>query len=418
MKKVKLKCPDCGTEINVDDLLAHQIEQRLKKQANSEAQQKRADLEKLSAKIKMEESELRQNQKEFNSVVSTKIEEGMKLKEKQLKQVLQAKLKEEKSLELKEMQKELVEKSNEVKELFEFKAKVARFGREKDELEQRISTAKEEEFTIQLGKELAVMRVANKEQNELKLGEKQKVINDLNIQLKKLTNQAEQGSVQLQGEVQELQLERMLKEIFPYDDITDIAKGSPGADICQTVRNGFNNECGKIYYESKRTKSFSNSWIPKLKADNREMKADILVLVTQAMPKSIERFGLIEGVWICSYSFIAELSTVLRHGLVKVGEVTSSQTNRASKMELLYNFLTSQEFRGQFESIVEGFKALQDSHHSEKLKMQRLWKQREKQFELILLSTVDFYGSLRGIEGTAIPEVKLLEDNESSETNK
>lgn len=181
----------------------------------------------------------------------------------------------------------------------------------------------------------------------------------------------------------------------------------------QIVKRSDGNECGKIYYESKRTKSFNYEWIQKLRDDNLNVKADLLVIVTETMPEGTERFDYKEGVWICSFHELKGLSMVLRQMLIRVNDVMITQQNKGSKMELLYNYLTSQEFRAQFEAIIEGFADLQKSYSDEKLRMQKIWKEREKQLEKILTNAVAFYGSLRGIAGASIPKIKMLEFEKS-----
>ncbi len=196
--------------------------------------------------------------------------------------------------------------------------------------------------------------------------------------------------------------------------IIEIKKGQRGADVLQIVKTPSGLECGKIYYESKRSKGFQNGWIQKFRDDNLSVKANILVLVTETLPDGIDKFGHRDGIWICSFHEFKGLSVVLRHALTRVHDVTVTQQNKGTKMELLYNYLTSQEFRGQFEAIMEGFKELQDSYSDEKLKMQKIWKEREKQLEKILTDAVDFYGSLKGIAGSSIPDIKMLEDKEDT----
>lgn len=201
--------------------------------------------------------------------------------------------------------------------------------------------------------------------------------------------------------------------MYPFDEIVEVKKGQRGADIIQIVRTNQGNDCGKIYYESKRTKNFDYGWLQKLRDDNLEVKADVLVIVTEAMPSDTEyKYFYKDNVWVCSFWEIKSFSLVLRQALLQIQAVTITQHGKETKMELLYDFLTSQEFRGQFEAIIEGFKLLQDSYSDEKLKMQKIWKEREKQLEKILSNAVNFYGSLKGIAGASIPDIKMLEGDE------
>jgi hypothetical protein len=225
----------------------------------------------------------------------------------------------------------------------------------------------------------------------------------------------DQGSMQMQGEVQELAIEEWLETQFPLDTIEEIKKGARGGDCLQIVHTRTEQNCGTIYYESKRTKDFQPSWIEKFKADIRAKGANIGVLVTEVMPSDMERFGLKDGIWICNYEEFKGLCTALRETIVKLNSAISSQENKGDKMNLLYNFLTSNQFRMQIEAIVEGFTQMKSDLESEKRSMQRIWKQRDKQIDKVVTNTIDMYGSIKGIAGNAIQSVKALELPESDE---
>jgi hypothetical protein len=219
----------------------------------------------------------------------------------------------------------------------------------------------------------------------------------------------EQGSMQLQGEVQELAIEEWLVAQFPLDTIDEIKKGARGGDCIQTVHTRQQQNCGTIYYESKRTKDFQPSWIEKFKADIREKSADIGVLVTDVLPSDMSRMGMKDGIWICTFEEFKGLCTVLRESLIRLNTSLISQENKGDKMHLLYDFLTSNTFRMQVEAIVEGFSQMKADLETEKRSMQRIWKQREKQIEKVIVNTIDMYGSVRGIAGNAVQAVKALE---------
>jgi hypothetical protein len=218
--------------------------------------------------------------------------------------------------------------------------------------------------------------------------------------------------MQLQGEVQELALEELLRAAFPFDKITEVGKGVRGADCILTIRNNFGQECGRIIYESKRTQSFSQEWVEKLKNDMRSQGAMIAVIVTQAMPKDLDRFGDVNGVWVCSFAEVKALSHVLRDGIIRIFNATRSQENKGDKMNLLYNYLTSIEFSEQWKAIREGFLSMKQSIQKERDTMERLWKAREKQLEKVLLNAAHFRGSIEGIAGKDVIDVQLLEDED------
>ncbi|NQU86276.1 MAG: DUF2130 domain-containing protein, partial [Mariniphaga sp.] len=237
----------------------------------------------------------------------------------------------------------------------------------------------------------------------------QKQLEDQKNLTEEMKRKQEQGSMQLQGEVQELAIEEWLAAQFPLDSIEEIKKGARGGDCIQIVNTRARQNCGAIYYESKRTKDFQPSWIEKFKADIRDKGANIGVLVTEVMPSDMYRMGLKDGIWICNYEEFKGLCAVIRESIVQLSMAVSSQENKGDKMHMLYDYLTSNTFRMQVEAIVEGFSQMKADLEGEKRSMQRIWKQREKQLEKVITNTIDMYGSIKGIAGNAIQAVKALE---------
>jgi hypothetical protein len=215
--------------------------------------------------------------------------------------------------------------------------------------------------------------------------------------------------MQLQGEVQELAIEEWLAANFPLDTIEEIKKGARGGDCIQTVNTRTRQNCGTIYYESKRTKDFQPTWIEKFKSDIRLKGANIGVLVSEVLPSDMDRMGLKEGIWICTYDEFKGLCKVLRESIVQVSNAVASQENRGDKMVILYDYLTSNTFHMQIEAIVEGFTQMKIDLDSEKRSMQKSWKMREKQIEKVIDNTIDMYGSIKGIAGSAIQDIKQLD---------
>jgi hypothetical protein len=284
---------------------------------------------------------------------------------------------------------------------------------------------KEEELEISMQKKVLEARnqlteVIRKEEAErsqlretefqLRLREMEKQLEDQRRLAEEMKRRAEQGSTQLQGEIQELALEELLRQAFPFDEICEVGKGVKGADCIQTIRNQYGQDCGRIIYESKRTKDFSRDWVEKLKADMRSQGADVAILVTQAMPKDMDRFGEREGVWICSFAEVKALALVLRDGVIRIAGALKSQENKGDKMHMLYNYLTSSEFAEQWKAIREGFLAMKLSIQKEREAMEKLWKAREKQLEKVLLNAAHIKGSVEGIAGSDSVDLKLLED--------
>ena len=219
----------------------------------------------------------------------------------------------------------------------------------------------------------------------------------------------EQGSVQLQGEAGEMVIEEWLKEKFRLDDIIEIKKGENGADCLQKINTRNQTNCGSIYYESKRTKSFQNSWIEKFKKDIREKGADAGVLVTKAMPPGLKTIGKLNGILVCGFKEFKVVALLLRDYLIRINNMTSAEENKAEKMNMLYSFLTSNEFRLQVESVVEGLTEMQTSLIKEKTAIKKLWKQREKQIEKVVDGSSNLVGAIKGIAGKSLPTINLLE---------
>jgi hypothetical protein len=246
-------------------------------------------------------------------------------------------------------------------------------------------------------------------ETSLKLREKEKLIVDLKTKLDEALRRAELGSQQLQGAVQEEEIFEILRELYPFDEITRSKRGVNAADILQTVNLQDGTMAGRIYYESKRTKSWSSDWISKLKQDNLNINADICVLVSSALPKEINRFGIIDGVFVIGFSDIKEASLILRHSLLKVHAISITQNGKKSKMELLYEYLTSNRFKDTFQTIIDGYHSLQKSHQNEKSKILKMWSERERMLNQVLFNSIEFYENIVGITGTAIPTVPSLE---------
>ena len=246
----------------------------------------------------------------------------------------------------------------------------------------------------------------------MKIAEKDILINQLKEQLENAHKKVEQGSMQLQGEAQEKAIEEFLQGNFPNDEIVEIHKGVKGGDCMHNVINVSGQNCGLIYYESKRSKEFQKNWIDKFKTDMRTKKATFGVIVTDCYPKDMERMGQRNGIWICSWDEFKSLCFVLRESLLLLYQVQVAQENRGGKMEMLYQFLTGPEFHAHIESIVEGFVQMNDDLARERRSFEGHWKQREKQIQKVLFNTSQMYHSIRGIAGNAVNRIKELDFEE------
>jgi len=405
----QINCPNCGTAIDVNDILAHQLEEQIKQKYQAQLSLQRDEFSKkqrdlLADKEAFEAKKMRENEL-FQEKIDAKIKQEKALIEQKLKQQLVLEQQDQFQL----LQKELNEKSEQIKELNLTKAEIEKLKREKSELKEAIEAESQLKLNQLILEEKEKIRKIEEDKNELRVKELLKQLEDQKKLTEEMKRKQEQGSMQLQGEVQELAIEEWLAAQFPLDTIDEIKKGARGGDCIQTVHTRQQQNCGTIYYESKRTKDFQPSWIEKFKADIREKSADIGVLVTVVLPSDMARMGLKDGIWICTFEEFKGLCSVLRETLIRLNTSLVSQENKGDKMHLLYDFLTSNTFRMQVEAIVEGFSQMKADLETEKRSMQRIWKQREKQIEKVIVNTIDMYGSVRGIAGNAVQAVKALE---------
>lgn len=407
--KNHINCPNCGSSVDVQDILAQQLEEEIKRKYQAEANKEKEAIKAELENLDKAKQEFESKRKQENILFQERLAKQLKEEKTKLEASLKSKILEEQSDQLAALQKELNDKSEQVKELNRSKAEIERLKREKGELKEAAEAEAQKKLNDVLLLEKEKIRRSEEEKNELRYRELQKQLEDQRKLTEEMKRKQEQGSMQLQGEIQELAIEEWLQNQFPLDTIEEIKKGARGGDCIQVINTRVKQNCAKIYYESKRTKDFQPSWIEKFKTDMRDKSADIGVLVTEAMPSDMERMGLRDGVWICNYEEFKGLCLVLRESLIKLNTAVAVQENRGDKMHMLYDFLTSNTFKMQVEAIVEGFSQMKADLDSEKRSMQRIWKQRDKQIEKVISSTIDMYGSIRGIAGNAVKPVKALE---------
>lgn len=385
----------------LDDRQLHQdeeLKEKLQKMKSDYEQQVRTSIEsEIKGKVEFLEKDIADKQKKIQDMGRKETE--LLQKENQLKEFLENAEYEmqKKLLEEKEKIKEEAEKRAEEKAQLQLQMKQNELDQQKDDMDLTISRRIQEQAE----------KIRNEER--LRQAELQKQLEDQKKLVDEMKRKSEQGSMQLQGEVQEIELESLLQEIYRHDTIGEVGKGTKGADCIQVVRNEAGRECGKIIYECKRTKVFAGDWPDKLKKDMIASRADVAVLVTRAFPSGMTRFGLHGGVWVCSFEEVQSVSMILRHGLIQLGNAIGAQENKGDKMVMLYNFLTGNEFRQQVEAIVEGFSSIKDNLEKEKRSMYKMWAEREKQIQKVIESTMGMYGSVKGIAGSAVQEIRELE---------
>ncbi len=397
-KSTTIQCPECNAQIDVNDILRHQIEDAMRKEFNAKEEELKKKMADFEAKKERE-----------NELFQERLEKEKKEVTKAIEEKVKRELTEESKDQYEAMQKELSEKSEKIKELHKKDAEISRLQREKSEMEDTIKAEQERLFNQKIKQEQERITKMVEDSSEFKYKELEMKFEAQKRLTEEMKRKQEQGSMQMQGEVLELAIEEWLANQYPLDTIDEIKKGATGADCLQIVNTRETQNCGTIYYESKRTKSFQPAWIEKFKNDIREKNATIGVLVTEVMPADMDRMGMRDGIWICTFDEFKGLSTVLRQSLIQLSRAIVTQENKGDKMEMLYDFLTSNEFKLQIEGIVEGFTQMQDDLKREKNAMKTMWRKREKQIDKVISNTVHMYGSIRGIAGNAIGTVKALE---------
>jgi|WetSurMetagenome_2_1015567.scaffolds.fasta_scaffold48543_2 hypothetical protein len=410
-----IKCPNCGHEIDVNEILYRELHEKIKKEFNSKLVEQQKEFEKKYSDLKKQKEEIERQKSEIEETIEKGVKEKLSAEKIGLEKKIRDEISTEKSEEIKSYKEQLQQKIEEAKELNKTKAELERIKREKEELKEKIEAEAEIKLTQKINEEKDKFRKEIEDKVQLKVSEKNYIIEQLKEQLKEAQRKAEQGSIQIQGEVQELAIEEWLKTNFPLDTINEIKKGVRGADCIHIVNTRTKKNCGSIYYESKRTKDFQPSWIEKFKTDMREKGATFGLLVTDALPKDMERLGQKEGLWICTFEEFKGLCFVLRESVVLLSTAIATQENKSDKMSILYGYLTGSEFRMQVEAIVEGFTQMHKDLEREKRAMEGIWKKREKQIQKVLLNTNHMYNSIKGIAGNAVGTIKALELPEATE---
>jgi hypothetical protein len=411
MNEPLIICPSCKTEIKLTESLAAPLIEATRRQYEQKFTQKEAEVAKRETAIKQQHEALAKAQEHIDEQVAAKLkQERASITTQESKKAREAVAD--------EIAKAQAEK-NEVHELLkERDAKLAEAQKNEIELRKERQRLQDEKANFELEKQRVLDAERGKirdaavkdadEQSRFKIAEKEKTITDLQTKLQDALRKAEQGSQQLQGEVQELELESILRSRFPRDTIEPVPKGEHGGDALHRVFGPTGQLCGTILWESKRTKNWSDGWLPKLREDQRAAKAEIAIVVSQVLPKHIEIFDLADGVWITEPRSIVPIAIALRQSLIDLSGVRQASEGQQTKMEMVYQYLTSPRFRHRIESIVEKFSDMQDDLDKERKTMTRLWAKREQQIRGVIESTAGMYGDLQGIAGRTLQEIEGL----------
>ncbi|HEY0652565.1 MAG TPA: DUF2130 domain-containing protein [Chryseosolibacter sp.] len=403
---LQVKCPHCGNKFNPEDSIGHdlrvQLEYEFEKKMSENSKRieervRRQENEKFSNQLKLVEEDRRAKTQRLleleNSVIAIrKRERELTDREERIETEMKRRLLDREKLLKDELEHNLREKLQ--VELYEREQKLAR---------------EREQVEIIMKRRLQEEAEKVREEERLKNAELQKKLDDQVRLVNEMKRKSDQGSMQMQGEVQELAIESYLQATFSRDAIEEVSKGKRGGDCVHIVKDDYQRVCGKILYESKRTKHFSYEWISKMKDDMRLQQADLGVIVTDVFPDGMTRFGLLDGIWVCSFVEFKALAVLFRHNLIRIGEVIASQENKGDKTQMIYQYVTGNEFKQKLEASFESYRDMLDDLQKEKTLLTSQWAKREKRLMKAMESLVSLYGDVRGIAGGAVQEIRSLE---------
>ena len=400
----RISCPNCDHEFELSGALASELRKDLERELAAERKKHQSEFLAREAKLKEKEALLAQQASNAQEVIAKQLAEERE----KLKSALAIELQEKQGVEFKALQEDLEQAKKKLKESHEheliLRKERSELAAQKEALKIDIAR-KEDELRKSLEEEL---KKRFSQEQELKLADKNNLINSLRDQIDDLKKRSEQGSQQAQGETLEVILEQQLGAQFPFDTIEPVAKGMRGSDVVHRVADNSGSAAGTIIWESKRTKNWSNEWLPKLRDDQRAAKAEFAVLVSVELPKGITTFGLVDNVWVCSMNCVVPLATALRETLLRTAQARQASDGQQGKMELLYSYLAGPEFRQRLEGIAETFENLRQDLEREKRAMQSIWSKREKQLERAVVSASGLHGDLQGIIGAGLEGIEYF----------
>lgn len=411
MAEPTITCPNCKTEIKLTESLAAPLLAATKQEFEKRLAQKDADIVKRESTLREQEAALTKAKEAIDEQVAEKVkQERSKIAAEEAKKakLVAANELEQKTKEINELGEVLKQRDVKLAEAQKAQVDLLRKQRELDDAKRELELTVEKRIQEGLAATRDQARKEVEEQQKLKVAEKEQTILAMQKQIEELKRRAEQGSQQLQGEVQELELENLLRTKFPFDAIEPVPKGEFGGDALQRVVSPNGQACGTILWESKRTKNWSDGWLTKLREDQRRAKAEIAVLVTQVLPKGGESFDVVDGVWVTSSRTAIPVAVVLRQSLMEIAMARQASDGQQTKTEMVYQYLTGPRFRHRVEAIVEAFSSMQEDLDKERKAIMKQWAKREEQIERVMGATVGMYGDLQGIAGKSLQEIEGL----------
>lgn len=411
MSEPTITCPSCRTDIKLTESLAAPLIEATRARYERALAQKDADVARREQDIEARREALEKDKAALKTEVANRVaaeREKIAAEEAKKARLLAAADLTERDKKLSELQEVLRERDVKLADAQKAQAELIRKQRELDDSKREMDLTIEKRVTQSLGEVRLKARQEAEDALKLKIHESDEKIASMQRKIEELKRKAEQGSQQLQGEALELELENLLRTKFPRDLIEPVPKGEFGGDVLQRVMGPLDQPCGTILWESKRTKNWSDGWLAKLRTDQRAAKAELALLVSHALPKDVESFDLIDGVWVSDARCAVPLAIALRQSLVELQASRDSRQGQETKMEMVYDYLTGPRFRHRVEAIVEKFTDMQADLERERKAMMRLWAKREAQIKGVIEATVGMYGDVQGIAGQALGEIDAL----------
>jgi hypothetical protein len=405
-------CPQCKSEIKLTESLAGPLLESVRRDYEQRLTQKDNDIARREKQIQERSALLQKEKESLDQAVAQKLQqERARISAEEAnkaKLALGSEL-DNKSKELKELQAVLKERDAKLAEAQNAQAELIRKQRELDDARRELELTIEKRVQADLAGAREKAKKEAEEELKLKVLEKDQTITAMQKQVEELKRRAEQGSQQLQGEVQELELEALLSAKFPRDTIQAVPKGEFGGDVLQRVLGPLGQVCGTILWECKRTKNWSDGWLPKLREDQRSAKAELAVILSPALPREIETFGFIGEIWVAHPKVALPVALALRQTLIEAAAARQASDGQQTKMEMVYQYLTGPRFRQRVQAIVEAFSSMREDLEREKKAITRQWAKREEQIDRVMQATVGMYGDLQGIAGRTLQEIEGLE---------
>jgi hypothetical protein len=411
MSEATVTCPKCGNEIRLNEQLAAPLLEATRQQYERQLAEKDTAIAQQEVALRTREQTLANSERSLEQRVSERMVEERGAIEQEEARKAQQKV----SAELSQQTRELTDlkgilEDREVKlaEAQKAQAEVVRKERELADAKREMELTIEKRVSGELESMRSQARSEAEDEFKLKVLDRERTISSMQRQIEELKRRAEQGSQQLQGEVQELELETLLKLRFPVDQIEPVAKGEHGGDILHCINTPHGVKCGTILWEAKRTKNWSDGWLVKLREDQRRAKAEIAILISHALPKGVESFDFIDGVWVSHPRVTIPLALSLRQTLLEVSTARQAAEGQQTKAAMVYQYLTGPRFRQRVLAIVEAFSSMQEDLDKEKRAIQKQWAKREEQIGRVMQSTVGMFGDLQGIAGKSLQEIDGL----------